>query len=623
MSRASRSLVRLLAGVVVLGLATSIVASGATIQPAGAATQIVITGHGWGHGRGMGQYGAYGYATAFGWNHQQILDHFYGGTTMGALAPGQPMRVRLTRRDNQYLGVTSNAPFVVGGVVVDPTRAVWIRQESDGRFHAFVAFTCTGDAVWDWYFTDGYVSSAVPDPGNNLGLMLTICGDSTYRGRLQLVSDAGALRTVNELDVESYLRGVVPREVPAGWPAAAVQAQAVAARSYGWSENRYWYAKSCDTTACQVYGGAGRDGVPLEHPASDAAIAATSGQVRVVAGGAVARTEFSSSTGGWTAGGTFPPVQDLGDATPANPNRTWQAVIPVESVESRYGIGTFQAIEITQRNGLGDWGGRVLQLRIRGSAGTVARSGDQVRTDWGLKSNWFTIGDPFMHWWLRNATAAGGADVDVTYGMGAWNPVPCDWNADGADTLGVYDNGRWYLKNSNVAGPPDAVLDYGYVGFSPVCGDWDGDGHATIGVFVNGWWLLRNSNWPGPADLVIAYGAAGHVPVVGDWDGDGDDTIGVFAGGRWLLRNSNSPGFADFVFDYGLQSYVPVAGDWDGDGDDTPGVYVGGHWILRNSNSAGPGDYFFDYGWAGAAPIVGDWDGIGGTGVGVIPPPTA
>ena len=61
--------------------------------PVGSAT-FVVTGHGWGHGRGMGQWGAYGYAQA-GWSAAQILDHFYGGTTAGSA--GNPnLSVRLS-----------------------------------------------------------------------------------------------------------------------------------------------------------------------------------------------------------------------------------------------------------------------------------------------------------------------------------------------------------------------------------------------------------------------------------------------------------------------------------------------------------------------------------------------
>ena len=68
--------------------------------------------------------------------------------------------------------------------------------------------------------------------------------------------------------MDDYLRGVVPRESPASWGdasggkgMAALQAQAVAARSYAAAQNRYSWAQTCDYQNCQVYGGAGLNGV--------------------------------------------------------------------------------------------------------------------------------------------------------------------------------------------------------------------------------------------------------------------------------------------------------------------------------------------------------------------------
>jgi SpoIID/LytB domain protein len=94
--------------------------------------------------------------------------------------------------------------------------------------------------------------------------MLSVCtatGTRQYRGELSVVWSGGAQHTVNTLPMEDYLRGVVPRESPASWGDAAggkgieaLKAQAVAARSYAWSEGRTAYAKTCDTTTCQVYG---------------------------------------------------------------------------------------------------------------------------------------------------------------------------------------------------------------------------------------------------------------------------------------------------------------------------------------------------------------------------------
>jgi hypothetical protein len=146
----------------------------------------------------------------------------------------------------------------------------------DGRYQAFVSLECGGPEVYSWtFFPDDngavLIRSTVADPGNDLSKMLSICGQPTYRGVLRFLYGDGALRTVNVVNLEQYLRGVVPRESPASWPAAALEAQAVAARSYSLAENRNWYAKTCDTTSCQVYGGAGFNGTPREAPGTPTA----------------------------------------------------------------------------------------------------------------------------------------------------------------------------------------------------------------------------------------------------------------------------------------------------------------------------------------------------------------
>src|SRR6266508_3091331 len=150
------------------------------------------------------------------------------------------------------------------------------------------------------------------------------------RGQLKLV-ESGGLTVVNLVGVDDSVRGVVPRESPASWPAAPLEAQAVAARSYGLAEGgeggtRFAWAKTCDDIFCQVYGGAGLNGSRLEQPSTDAAVAATAGEVLRYGDGRLARTEFSAASGGYTNGtptcGTcaFPAVPDDGDFAAPYPN---------------------------------------------------------------------------------------------------------------------------------------------------------------------------------------------------------------------------------------------------------------------------------------------------------------
>lgn len=175
--------------------------------------------------------------------------------------------------------------------------------------------------------------------------------------------------------------------------------QAVAARSYslGSGARPTSGASTCDSDSCQVYGGAfeqpyGGAFKVLEDPRSNTAVQATAGQVmHSNATGLIARTEFSSSNGGWSAGGTFPAVPDSADATPNNPNHNWTATLSLASVAAALGTGQIRSIDVTARNGLGAEGGRALTVVVTQVGGATASfSGDTVRLRLGLKSNWFT-----------------------------------------------------------------------------------------------------------------------------------------------------------------------------------------------------------------------------------------
>ena len=211
----------------------------------------------------------------------------------------------------------------------------------------------------------------------------------------------GSQRTVNAVAVESYLRGVVPLEMPASWAllgdgagAEALQSQAVSARSYALGEDRASYALTCDTISCQVYGGrAVRTNGTLtsnENVLSNQAIADTAGVVRL-RDGEVARTEFSSSTGGWTAGGVFPAVEDLGDAVELNPNHDWDVDIDISDIEARFSNRQLDRAFISERNGLGQDGGRVLEVTLEFGEETFTMTGNEFRRAFGLRSDWFTV----------------------------------------------------------------------------------------------------------------------------------------------------------------------------------------------------------------------------------------
>jgi len=207
---------------------------------------------------------------------------------------------------------------------------------------------------------------------------------------------------VNVLPVEHYLRSVVPREMPASWAdlgegagAQALQVQAVAARSYSLAEDRYDYARTCDTIRCQVYEGRqsrrGDRTWSNEDDRSDAAIQATAGLVRMW-GDEVARTEFSASTGGHTITVDFPGVPDAGDDVEVNPVHRWTTELTVQDIEHAFGVDDLYEVWVAARDGFGDDGGRVDQLELRERDGDVVTiTGNRFRREFGLKSNWFSV----------------------------------------------------------------------------------------------------------------------------------------------------------------------------------------------------------------------------------------
>jgi hypothetical protein len=220
------------------------------------------------------------------------------------------------------------------------------------------------------------VTFSVPgadDPATPAASLLGVCDAAGavrhYRGNIFASNGtSGENRTMSDVEIESYVRGVIPRESPASWADRgngtginALKAQAVAARSYGLAQGggitnrRYSYAKTCDTTNCQVYGGAGTRAsatanvVVIEDSRSDRAVAETALMIRVRAATPLVpvSTEFSSSNGDRTAGVNFPAVDDPGDKIDYNPFSRWTRVLDLESFAARFGLATITKIEVS------------------------------------------------------------------------------------------------------------------------------------------------------------------------------------------------------------------------------------------------------------------------------------
>lgn len=599
----------MLATTLLAGAAVAVTAAPAAAQDA----TVKVTGHGFGHGRGMGQWGAQGYARDRGWSYRQILGHFYGGTNVAHVDGARNVSVWLKALDNKPLKVFAADAFQVNGITVDGTAQI---SAENGQWVLRVAPRVPGTNCRSDYGapralggtgTTVRVSSPI-DPVNDVWRMLGVCGTDGsirhYRGALDITTPPNTTSKVTNIAaVDAYIRGVVPRESPASWHPEALKAQAVAARSYAITEggengSRFGWAKTCDDTQCQVYGGAGYNGVTLEHPNTDAAINQTFGEVRRFGNGNLARTEFSSSTGGHTSGTpqcsacSFPTVEDLGDSI--SPYHDWSVDLSASAIASAYGIGTYTGIEITQRNGVGAEGGRVLQMRVNGTTKSVTITGDDFRQKFGLRSNWFSVGGSTggggggggggtpppangLSWQIRNSTTGGGAEATYVYGLPGDTVLAGDWDGNGRAGMVTVKNAVWYFRDSQSSGSPEYWFQYGKPGDIPVVGDWNGDGKDGIGNFKDGTFYLKDTAAPGPPDYVLTVGKPGDIPVVGDWNGDGTDSTGQVLRGTWYLKNApKTGGDADIpAFNFGATGDKYIVGDWDGNGTDTPIIVRG------------------------------------------------
>ncbi len=278
----ARGVIALLAG------ALALLALGA--GPAGAST-LVIEGAGDGHGVGMSQDGALGYAQ-HGYSYEAILAHYYTGTTLGTAPANAVVRV------------------LVGSRVL-----------------------------------------SVP--------------------------------------LERYVRGVVSAEMPSSWPLAALEAQAVASRTYALTAHAGGARFDVySDTRSQVY-----EGVAAETAATNAAVAATAGQI-VLYGGQPAATYYFASSGGMTENnensflGSAPEpwLRAVSDAYETHASQ-WTLSISFAAAAARLsGLfkGSFRGIEVLRR-GVSP---RIVSAEVLGSAGNGPVSGPELAARLGLSSTW-------------------------------------------------------------------------------------------------------------------------------------------------------------------------------------------------------------------------------------------
>lgn len=374
---------------------------------------VTFYGRGYGHGVGMSQYGAKGRALA-GQDAATILAHYYRGTTLGTIANGTRIRVRIlygwrASPANPLMIFGRRAAWTVDGVattfppdamlqVIPKTTATATGSTTTWR----ISVTAANGSV---LYTGAKPSSLVVRGAaatTRLQLWSKPSSWDEYRGLLRIGTSAvtPTVTVTNDLPLETYLRGVVPAEMSSAWPTAALQAQTIASRSYAARHLRpgVSYYDVVDTSAAQVYRGA-----KGERATTNAIIEATTGVV-LRRGSSIANalyhsdggsgTEnnenvYTSATGGKVAGAVSylrGSSDRKPDGTPYDagaPYATWATATYTTAqlsawfaADARTNVGTLSALDLRNRG----VSGRLISVTLIGSAGTKTVSGEVFRS---------------------------------------------------------------------------------------------------------------------------------------------------------------------------------------------------------------------------------------------------
>jgi SpoIID/LytB domain protein len=371
-----------------------------TPNPVRLPSTITFYGRGYGHGVGMSQDGARGRALD-GQSAETILAHYYKGTSIGTMA-NSTVRVLVL----QSFAATASNPVQVYG-----RGATW---SIDGVANTFPAdarlrFTPTVSGLtttWKVLVTSSagatlYSGASASNirirsgAGTLLQLWSTPSAYDRFRNVLRLVGATNGtsnVYVVNELPMESYLRGVVPSEISASWPIESLKAQAISARAY--AEYRLHPTTGSydvyNDTRSQVY-----LGYLAEKTATNSAIGATAGKVLRTSTGAKVTALFHASDGGWTennenvftsstgakTAGVYSYLRGSSDRRPdgtsyddSSPYATWHTntytLAQLQAwfaADSRSNVGTLVALDLRNRG----VSGRLISVTLIGANGTT------------------------------------------------------------------------------------------------------------------------------------------------------------------------------------------------------------------------------------------------------------
>jgi stage II sporulation protein D len=422
-----------------LAIVCALLGGAGPAQARSAATIFTITGHGWGHGIGMSQWGAYGYAK-HGWAYKAILKHYYTGVAFGT-TPNDNIRVRL-RGGLSSVKLTCAKPYsaaqtglnfdIAAGVTATVTLV-------DGKYRV-----AAGGDHKDFSMPVTFSPSA----GALRLLTATDLGNvGRYRGVIRVLNPDGHLEIINKLPLESYLRGVVPHESSPSWPAEALKAQACAARAYA-QRSRHpneAFDVYC-TVRSQVYYGVGD---PDVEKTTDAAVKATAGIVPTYKGAVISAFYFSTSGGhtenienSWAGAAAVPYLKGVVDAYDSySPLHTWApAQRGAGEMANKLGSsvsGSLRAIYVLQRGS----SPRIVKAAVIGSTGTQFLHGSILRSKLGLNDSWaFFRSMSISPAAADHASIAPGGDIELRGRL--YQAAPTDASV----TLHSFVGGAWHTQ---------------------------------------------------------------------------------------------------------------------------------------------------------------------------------
>lgn len=452
----------LVATLVVAALIPVAPASGQAIDPT-----FTITGAGWGHMVGMSQYGARAMAAA-GNTAQQITGYYYAGTTVQALGGFMPpSSFIVTDPDPLWIGIMQNRTSF--GFRVDGAGSAGLCKANDGEGTCPTQFAMPGEA-WEFRALGGgqcqffRAGLAVGNPGSCRGaitwdfaagtkIFINDLGRTYARGILRIRPAGAGFHVSLEMAIDDYIYGI--GEMPSDWHQQALQAQAIAARTYGirqalrWgpeesfdaSRQAFCWCHLVSSVADQAYVGWSKEADQF-GPNWVAAVMATASQVVThpqAPDSTVIIAYYASSTGGHTDSN----VEGLGQTTALpylvptpdpwsvasaaqNPFAQWTETATGSEIATAFGLSTVTGMAVTSRN----FSGTVAQVTIAGTLNgqetVIVRDGRAFRNALGLRSTAYNVtGGSGVGTAICDGTPPAAGFSDVSTANPHYNDINC------------------------------------------------------------------------------------------------------------------------------------------------------------------------------------------------------